>query len=70
MTEERWDATMQLNLKPGFHLVQLLAPDMLENDYKFYQVDEYAELEGEENMMQEIYQNILMKNLKIICFRK
>ena len=33
MTEERWDATMQLNLKPGFHLVQLLAPDMLENDY-------------------------------------
>ena len=33
MTEARWDATMQLNLKPGFHLVQLLAPAMLENDY-------------------------------------
>ena len=33
MTEERWNTTMQLNLKPGFHLVQLLAPAMLENSY-------------------------------------
>ncbi|MBT5896072.1 MAG: SDR family oxidoreductase [Rhodospirillaceae bacterium] len=33
MTEARWDATMQLNLKPGFHLVQLLAPAMLEDGY-------------------------------------
>ena len=30
MTEAQWDATMTLNLKPGFHLVQALAPGMLE----------------------------------------
>lgn len=29
MDEQRWDATFALNLKPGFHLVQLVAPGML-----------------------------------------
>ena len=33
MAEARWDATMQLNLKPAFHLVQLLGPAMVENGY-------------------------------------
>ena len=33
MSEMRWDATMDLNLKPAFHLVQLLGPAMLENGY-------------------------------------
>jgi 3-oxoacyl-[acyl-carrier protein] reductase len=30
MTEERWNATFELNLKGTFHLVQLVAPAMLE----------------------------------------
>jgi 3-oxoacyl-[acyl-carrier protein] reductase len=30
MSEAQWDATMALNLKPGFHLVQALALGMLE----------------------------------------
>jgi 3-oxoacyl-[acyl-carrier protein] reductase len=30
MTEAQWDSTLALNLKPGFHFVQALAPAMLE----------------------------------------
>ena len=30
MSEAQWDMTLALNLKPGFHLVQALAPGMLE----------------------------------------
>lgn len=30
MPEGRWDDTLALNLKPGFHLTQLVAPGMLE----------------------------------------
>ncbi len=33
MSEERWDATMELNLKGNFHLTQLVAPSMLERKY-------------------------------------
>ncbi len=29
MTESQWDSTLALNLKPGFHFVQALAPGML-----------------------------------------
>lgn len=30
LTEDHWDSTFSLNLKPGFHLIQLVAPGMLE----------------------------------------
>jgi NAD(P)-dependent dehydrogenase (short-subunit alcohol dehydrogenase family) len=30
LDEAQWDATFALNLKPGFHLIQLVAPGMLE----------------------------------------
>ena len=30
MSEVQWDSTLALNLKPGFHLVQAVAPSMLE----------------------------------------
>ena len=30
MSEAQWDATLALNLKPGFHLVQAVAPGMIE----------------------------------------
>ena len=30
MSEAQWDSTLALNLKPGFHLTQLVAPGMLE----------------------------------------
>lgn len=33
MDEERWDATMELNLKGSFHLVQMLAPAMTARGY-------------------------------------
>lgn len=33
MSEQRWDETMELNLKGNFHLVQLCAPAMLERKY-------------------------------------
>jgi len=33
MTEEQWRATMDLNLMPGFHLIQALAPGMLERGW-------------------------------------
>jgi 3-oxoacyl-[acyl-carrier protein] reductase len=33
MPEERWNATFELNLKGTFHLVQLIAPDMLKRQY-------------------------------------
>lgn len=33
MDEERWDDTMTLNLKGSFHLLQLVAPGMLERRY-------------------------------------
>ena len=33
MSEQRWDETMALNLKGNFHLVQLVAPGMLERKY-------------------------------------
>ncbi len=33
MSEERWDATFDLNLKGNFHLIQLVAPGMLERRY-------------------------------------
>lgn len=33
MAESRWDATLALNLKPNFHLVQLVAPGMRERAY-------------------------------------
>lgn len=33
MDEERWDATMELNLKGSFHLLQMLAPGMVERNY-------------------------------------
>jgi len=33
MTEERWDATFDLNLKSILHLVQLVGPGMLERRY-------------------------------------
>ncbi|MBB1499313.1 SDR family NAD(P)-dependent oxidoreductase [Paracoccus sp. MC1862] len=33
MTEEQWRATMDLNLMPGFHLIQAFAPGMLERGW-------------------------------------
>ncbi|MCG7505383.1 SDR family oxidoreductase [Mesorhizobium sp. IRAMC:0171] len=33
MSEERWNATMDLNLKGNFHLTQIVAPSMLERKY-------------------------------------
>ncbi len=30
LDESQWDSTFALNLKPGFHLIQLVAPGMLE----------------------------------------
>lgn len=30
LTEDEWDSTFSLNLKPGFHMIQLVAPGMLE----------------------------------------
>ena len=33
MTEQQWDDTFALNLKPGFHLIRKLAPGMLERSY-------------------------------------
>lgn len=33
MLESRFDDTFKLNLKGGFHLIQLIAPDMLERAY-------------------------------------
>jgi NAD(P)-dependent dehydrogenase (short-subunit alcohol dehydrogenase family) len=33
LTERQWDDTLALNLKGGFHLVQKLAPGMLERQY-------------------------------------
>ena len=30
LAEDEWDSTFSLNLKPGFHLIQLVAPGMLE----------------------------------------
>ena len=29
LAEAQWDSTFGLNLKPGFHLIQLIAPGML-----------------------------------------
>ena len=31
--EEQWDSTFALNLKPGFHMVQLVAPGMLKRGH-------------------------------------
>jgi 3-oxoacyl-[acyl-carrier protein] reductase len=33
MTEQQWDDTFALNLKPGFHLIKQLAPGMIERGY-------------------------------------
>ena len=33
LSEAQWDTTLALNLKPGFHLVQALAPGMLERGW-------------------------------------
>ena len=33
MTEQQWDDTFALNLKPGFHLTRKLAPGMLDRSY-------------------------------------
>lgn len=33
MTEEQWRATMDLNLMPGFHLIQAFAPGMIERGW-------------------------------------
>ena len=33
MTEQQWDDTFALNLKPGFHLIRKLAPGMLDRSY-------------------------------------
>lgn len=30
LSEDEWDSTFSLNLKPGFHMIQLVAPGMLE----------------------------------------
>lgn len=31
--EDEWDSTFALNLKPGFHMIQLVAPGMLERKF-------------------------------------
>jgi NAD(P)-dependent dehydrogenase (short-subunit alcohol dehydrogenase family) len=33
MSEQQWDDTFALNLKPGFHLIKRLAPGMIERSY-------------------------------------
>lgn len=33
LAEDRWDSTFALNLKPAFHLVQLVAPGMIERGF-------------------------------------